>query len=84
MLKWISILGCFLCFSLAQGQTFQVFKGDTINRRDKEGKKQGIWRKYYSNDTLCSESTFKYGRHTGEFKTWTRKENCNHDLCTEG
>ena len=63
----------FLCFAVlgTQAQTFQVFKGDTINRRDASGKQQGIWRKYYQNDTLASEMQFYYGRHTGAFRTYS-------------
>src|SRR3569832_2018752 len=56
-------------FQLSFAQTFQVFKGDTINRRDAKGVKQGIWRKYFPNDTLFTESTFKNGKRTGIFKT---------------
>ena len=36
------------------GQTFVVFKGDTINRKDIKGLKQGVWKKFYRTDSLFS------------------------------
>src|SRR5436190_23763750 len=55
---------------ISTAQTFNVFKGDTINRTDKKGLKQGLWKKYYSNDTLFSEGVYKNNIHTGIFKTY--------------
>jgi antitoxin component YwqK of YwqJK toxin-antitoxin module len=52
------------------GQTFQVFKGDTINRIDLKGRKQGLWKKYYQTDTLFMEGVYKDGKHSGTFKTY--------------
>lgn len=49
---------------------FQVFKGDTINRRDARGLKQGLWRKYYRTDTLCSETFFKNDKAVGSTRSW--------------
>ncbi len=49
----------FLNPTLSEAQDFKVFKGDTINRTDAKGFKQGIWRKYYDNDQLFSETVFK-------------------------
>ena len=60
---------CSLCLSLA-AQKFNIFRGDTINRVDQKGLKQGIWRKYYSNDVLFSEGVFNNGKHVGTFKTY--------------
>lgn len=51
-------------------QTYKVFKGDTINRIDAKGQKQGLWRKYYDTDTLFSEGTFKNSHHSGTFRTF--------------
>lgn len=59
-----------LLFTGSSAQTYQVFKGDTINRVDAKGKKQGLWRKYYSNDTLFSEGIYKNGKHFGTFNTF--------------
>ncbi|MEZ5068366.1 MAG: hypothetical protein R2847_07665 [Bacteroidia bacterium] len=49
----------------ASAQTFMVFKGDTINRKDSKGQKQGVWKKYYRNDQLFSETVFKDDKQTG-------------------
>ena len=54
-------------------QTYQVFKGDTINRRDASGKQQGVWRKYYKNDTLASEMFYRSGKHEKTFRTYSEK-----------
>jgi antitoxin component YwqK of YwqJK toxin-antitoxin module len=57
--------------ALAQtGGSYQVFKGDTINRTDSRGLKQGLWRKYYRTDTLCSETLFKNNKPYGVSRTW--------------
>lgn len=58
-----------LSFS-ATAQQFQVFKGDTINRKDLKGLKQGTWRKYYRTDTLCSETFFVNDKPVGISRTW--------------
>ena len=55
----------------ANAQKFNVFKGDTINRTDAKGLKQGLWRKYNSNDVLFSEGVYKDGKHTGTFKIYS-------------
>lgn len=65
------LLFCLACLSL-NAQTFQVFKGDTINRRDAKGLQQGVWRKYYKTDTLASEMHFWNGRHDGFFRTYSQ------------
>jgi len=58
-------------FAVAQGGgSYQVFKGDTINRTDARGLKQGLWRKYYRTDTLCSETLFKNDKPYGVSRTW--------------
>ena len=54
-------------------QKYNVFKGDTINRVDEKGLKQGIWKKYYSNDVLFSEGMYKNGKHIGVFKTYYKE-----------
>ena len=56
--------------SFLSAQTYKVFKGDTINRVDSKGLKQGLWRKYYNTDTLFSEGVYKNNTHTGTFKTF--------------
>ena len=57
-------------YSISSAQTYNVFKGDTINRTDSKGLKQGLWKKYFSNDTLFSEGVYKNNIHTGTFKTY--------------
>lgn len=62
----------FLLFALifianqVKAQTYSVFKGDTINRTDEKGRKQGIWKRYYTNDTLFSVATFRDGKQVQE------------------
>ena len=65
-------LFCCLLFvsTKTQGQTFQVFKGDTINRIDAKGQKQGLWRKYYSTDSLFSEGKYKDNIPVGTFMSY--------------
>ena len=48
-------------------QPYIVLKGDTINRKDANGK-QGIWKKYYRTDKLFSETVFKNDKQTGVTK----------------
>ena len=55
-----------------KGQSYRIFKGDTINRTDQDGKKQGMWRRYYENDQLFSETYFKDNIPSSETKTWYR------------
>ena len=65
----ILVLGLLLSVS-SFSQDFKVFKGDTINRKDAKGLKQGVWRKYYRTDTLCSETRFLNDKPVGISKTW--------------
>lgn len=51
-------------------QTFQVFKGDTINRLDKQKQKQGLWRKYFQTDTLFSEGVYENNVPVGVFYSY--------------
>lgn len=70
-MKKTASLFLLLLFTLTVGaQKFNIFKGDTINRTDAKGQKQGLWKKYYSNDVLFSEGVYKDGKHTGVFKTY--------------
>ena len=70
-MKQILLAGCLFLFILnSSGQTYQVFKGDTINHKDKKGLKQGLWRKYYMTDTLCSETHFIDDKPSGISRTW--------------
>ncbi|HQF28364.1 MAG TPA: hypothetical protein PLD36_07090, partial [Bacteroidia bacterium] len=51
-------------------KSFQVYKGDTINRLDLSDRKQGIWKKYYRTDTLCAETFFMNNIPVGRARTW--------------
>ena len=66
------------------GQPFQVFKGDTINRKDNKGLKQGTWRKYYRTDTLCSETIFKDDKPVGITRTWYESGKLKGEVRNEG
>lgn len=48
--------------NFASAQSFKIHKGDTINRTDAKGLKQGVWKRFYDNDQLFSETTFKNGK----------------------
>lgn len=43
------------------------------NRKDKQGRKQGIWRTYHDNDVLASEATYVDDRRNGLYKEYDRK-----------
>ena len=52
------------------GQSFRIYKSDTINRTDAKGLKQGIWKRYWENDTLFSISFLKNGKAIDTSKTF--------------
>jgi antitoxin component YwqK of YwqJK toxin-antitoxin module len=72
LIRLILLLALFALYSptIAQKQDFVVFKGDTINRKDAKGLKQGVWRKYYRTDTLCAETWFRNDKPHGVSRTW--------------
>lgn len=41
---------------------------EEINKFDLNGKRQGVWKKYYSNNKIRYEGTFKAGKEIGVFK----------------
>ena len=55
----------FLVPFTGMSQDFKIFKGDTINRTDAKGWKQGVWKRYYDNDQLFSETRFKNNKPVG-------------------
>ncbi len=65
---------CFLIIFVisfsANSQKFEIdkFKKDTINKLDKKGLKQGLWRKYYTNNNPKYEGVFKDDYRVGQFK----------------
>jgi len=54
----------------SSAQSFKIFRGDTINRTDAKGLKQGEWKRFYDNNQLFSITTFKNGKPTGKTLTW--------------
>ncbi len=45
-----------------------------INQRDTEGKRHGVWKKFYDHtEQLQYEGTFKHGKETGTFKFYSPK-----------
>lgn len=46
---------------------FNIYNGDTINRVDSKGQKQGIWMKFYPTDTVFYRGQFKNGKPVGTF-----------------
>lgn len=53
------------------GITFNVFSQETINQFDLEGKRTGVWKKYYNNKRIRYEGTFKAGKEVGIFKFYS-------------
>ena len=41
---------------------------EDINKFDLNGKREGVWKKYYSNNNIRYEGTFKAGKEIGVFK----------------
>jgi antitoxin component YwqK of YwqJK toxin-antitoxin module len=57
--------------AILSAQTYKVVNGDTINRTDAKGLKQGVWKKFYvGTGELMTEGTFKDGVPTGVFKNF--------------
>ena len=47
---------------------FQVFCQEHENGFDAQGKRHGLWKKYYSNGHLKYEGRFEHGKEVGVFK----------------
>ncbi len=62
----ISAILLFFQNSIAQPK-FNIYRGDTINRSDAKGLKQGVWMKFYKTDTVYYRGQFKDGKPTGTF-----------------
>lgn len=65
-------------FTLFQGfsQSFELRDGDTINRVDKLGRRQGTWREYYFNGALKRETFYKDGLKNGLDLAFRQVPNC--------
>ncbi len=106
MKKFYPILVFLLCFSgFTHAQSYEIYKGDTINVIDNnnfkqgywvnhkpyseekisegnyiDGKKEGLWKSFYSNGSLKSEITFWHGEKYGKAKIFFE----NGNLAEEG
>lgn len=47
-----------------------LVKKENINRLDRNGKKQGIWREYYTNDRIKKEAFYLNDKLHGYYKEW--------------
>jgi len=56
--KFYIVLPLILIGSLAIGQTFQIYNGDTINLTDTSSFKQGLWLKFTKDEKVKEESYF--------------------------
>ena len=52
-----------------------VTSRERINRRDPEGRPNGLWKWFYEDGSLKEEGTFKNGLRNGIFKTYDRQGN---------
>ena len=48
-------------------------KQERINRKDNSGQKQGVWKDFYANGKVKSETAFQNGKKTGYVKTFSEK-----------
>ena len=49
-----------------------VSKQEIINRTDKKGEKQGMWKDFHENGKIKSETSFQNGKKTGYVKTFSK------------
>lgn len=49
----------------------------TINKFDENGKRHGIWKKYYNNERLRYQGQFKHGKEIGVFKYYSAASSDN-------
>ncbi len=47
------------------------FSQNNINKLDENGKRQGIWKKYYANKRIRYQGTFNHGKEAGVFKYYS-------------
>ena len=50
---------------------FQVLQAQGLNKMDADGKRDGIWKKYYTNDRIRYVGTFDHGKEVGTFKYYS-------------
>src|SRR5690625_4252307 len=66
---------CFL-FSIS------VYGQESFNQLDDKGKKHGLWKEYYENNSLRYEGEFEHGKEIGVFKFYKRN-NAKHPAATK-
>lgn len=72
---FIFILACSL-FGKVQAQNSNILDGDSLNRIDEHGLKQGIWREMFNKKKLFKETTYENGLKEGIELTYWKNPNC--------
>ncbi len=71
----------FLISASAFPQSFEVYKNDTINFRDKNNKKQGLWIFFDSyKEKIIEKGTYKDGRKDGKWTTFYPSGKIKHEI----
>lgn len=68
------IIFTFLISYKTYSQKFEIINGDTVNRVDRKGLKQGKWIEFYG-DNGRSETYFVNGKEEGEYRWYDKKNN---------
>jgi antitoxin component YwqK of YwqJK toxin-antitoxin module len=66
--------------SVSRAQKFNIYNGDTINRVDAKGLKQGKWLRFYADTSVFSEGQFKNGKPYGTHKLFYQNGNLKSEL----
>ncbi len=61
----------FILFSIAIISIHFSYAQSEINRLDADGKRDGVWRKYYSNKRIRYQGKFNHGKEVGVFKYYS-------------
>ena len=56
---------------------FSVNAQSSINKMDADGNRDGVWRKYYSNDRIRYVGQFEHGKEVGVFKFFSASNSDN-------
>jgi len=76
-MRLLSILIFFSAFkSYAQIKSYRLHEGDTINVMDKDSLKQGVWREFYGNGKLKSETVYRDNKKQGLEISWYNTSGC--------
>lgn len=72
-----SLISIFYClFVKGQIINYYIHEGDTINVIDKDSLKQGVWREFYGNGKMKSETVFKNNKKQGLEISWYNNNGC--------